>query len=82
MERMTEKKKQESENLFDRKTPFARFFLVEGNNITFLLNNAWFNQALLNVVVERGRKFVFSVEITQTRNGNIMIGVVDKHLQS
>ena len=82
MERMAEKKKQESENLFDRKTPFARFFLVEGNNITFQLNNAWFNQALLNMVVERGRKFVFSVQITQTRKGNIMIGVVDRHLQS
>ena len=79
-ERAVEKKKQEGENLFDWKTPFAHLFLAEGNNIIFEGHRSW-NQALLDVVVERGRTFVFHAQITNTKDGSIMIGVVDRHPQ-
>jgi hypothetical protein len=35
----------------------------------------------LDVVVERGRTFVFHAQITKTKSGHIMIGVVDRHSQ-
>jgi hypothetical protein len=81
MERMGEKKEQGSENLFDWKTPFAHLFLAEGNNITFEGRMKEWHQASLDVVVERGRKFVFNVQITTTKSGSIMIGVIDRHPQ-
>ena len=78
-ERAWEKKKQEGQKLFDTKTPCAHLFLAQGNNITYD-GDGW-RQALLDVVVERGRTFVFHAQITNTESGEIMIGVVDRHAQ-
>ena len=82
MEKMVESKKRENEDLFDWKTPFAHLFLAHGNNIIFdgSQDDEW-HQALLDVVMKRGRKFVFTVQIINTNPGNITIGVVDRHPQ-
>lgn len=38
-------------------------------------------QIMLDVVIERVRKFAFNVHITNTKEGNIKIGVVDRYAQ-
>ena len=58
------------------RTLFGHLFLIEGNKITFEGNTR--SQILLDVVIKKGVKFVFNVQIIHTKSGSIMIGVVDR----
>jgi hypothetical protein len=70
--------KGEYEKLVDRTTPYANYFKIQANSIIKQKGNHEVNQVLLDIVVGRTRPFVFTVHITHTTNGEIMVGVVDR----
>ena len=62
-------------------TPFSHIFNIHQNIITYQKGVGWV-QVLLDAVLPRGTKFVFSAQITHTHDGYIIVGVVDRHNQA
>ena len=76
-----ELRKKEMGKLVNLRTPHAHLFHIQGNNITHKGSYDYYNQVLLDALVDK-RKFVFTVDITHTQKGNVIIGVVDQLTES